>query len=172
MIGRQHYRLYTIQSISSLKVLDHQRITQAERDRSRRLASSVAGAALESDIQDEVGKQKTFTPGEGESAEESFAVNFTPEEKEHIRQMVTNAKSPMEIEEIERSVKRGILPNMKTIKLSDADADATDEVKEVTNSTDLRSDNNRKRPPPLSNREENNNGEEVHNLTEKKIKTR
>jgi len=170
MIGRQHYRLYTIQSISSLKVLDHQRITQAERDRSRRLASSVAGAALESDIQDEVGKQKTFTPGEGESAEESFAVNFTPEEKEHIRQMVTNAKSPMEIEEIERSVKRGILPKMKTIKLSDANA--TDEVKEVTNSTDLGSDNNRKRPPPLSNREENNNGEESHNLTEKKIKTR
>jgi len=171
---RQHYRLYTIQSISSLKVLDHQRITQSERDRSRRLASSVAGAALESDIQDEVGKQKTFTPGEGESAEESFAVNFTPEEKEHIRQMVTNAKSPVEIEEIERSVKRGILPKMKTNKLSDADADAAHEMKEVINSTDLGpdNDNNRKRPPPLSNREENNNDEGGHKLTEKKIRTR
>lgn len=65
---------------------------------------------MESDIQDEAGKQKTFTPGEGASAEESFVVNFTAEEKEQIRQMVANAKSPEEIEEIERSVQRGVLP--------------------------------------------------------------
>lgn len=107
---RQHYRLYTIQSIPSLKVLDHQRITKTERDRANRLASSAAGAALESDIQDEAGRQNTFTPGEGATAEESFVVNFTAEEKEKIRQMVANAESPKEIEEIERSVERGVLP--------------------------------------------------------------
>lgn len=65
---------------------------------------------MESDIQDEAGRQKTFTPGEGASAEESFVVNFTAEEKEQIRQMVANAASPEEIEEIERSVQRGVLP--------------------------------------------------------------
>lgn len=114
-VGRQHYRLYTIQCIPSLKVLDHQKITQTERDRAKRLAGSAAGAALESDIQDEAGRQKTFTPGEGASAEESFVVNFTAEEKEQIRQMVANAQSPEEIEEIERSVQRGVLPkNMQT----------------------------------------------------------
>jgi len=107
---RQHYRLYTIQSIPSLKVLDHQRITQTERDRAKRLASSAAGAALESDIQDEAGRQNTFTPGQGATAEESFVVNFTAEEKEKIRTMVANADSPEEIEEIERSVQRGVLP--------------------------------------------------------------
>jgi hypothetical protein len=169
MIGRQHYRLYTIQSIPSLKVLDHQRITQTERDRARRLAGSAAGAALESDIQVEAGKQKTFTPGEGESAEESFAVNFTPEEKEQIRQMVANAESPTEIEEIERSVQRGILPKPKTKKGSDAEAAAANEGKEGNNSTDLNNGNDRKRPPPPPNTEENNNGEGGH--TEKKIKT-
>lgn len=169
IIGRQHYRLYTIQSIPSLKVLDHQRITQTERDRARRLAGSAAGAALESDIQVEAGKQKTFTPGEGESAEESFAVNFTPEEKEQIRQMVANADSPTEIEEIERSVQRGVLPKMKTKKGSDTDAAAANEGKEGNNSTDLDNGNDRKRPPPPPNTEENNNGEGGH--TEKKIKT-
>ncbi len=116
-IGRQHYRLYTIKHIPSLKVLDFQRITKTERDRADRLASSAAGAALEIDVQEE-GRQnhhyKTFTPGEGTSAEESFVVNFTPEEKEKIREMVANAKSPQEIEEIERSVKRGILPGGTT----------------------------------------------------------
>ena len=110
MLGRQHYRLYTIHSIPSLKVLDHQRITQTERDRAKRLAGSAAGAALESDIQDEAGRLNTFTPGEGSSAEESFVVNFTVEEKKQIRVMVANAKSPEEIEEIERSVQRGVLP--------------------------------------------------------------
>ncbi len=109
-LGRQHYRLYTIQSIPSLKVLDHQKITQSERDRAKRLAGSAAGAALESDILDESKRQKTFTPGEGASAEESFVVNFSAEEKEQIRQLVANASSPEEIEEIERSVQRGVLP--------------------------------------------------------------
>jgi hypothetical protein len=91
-------------------VLDFERITQSERSRADRLASSAAGAALESDVQEEGKHAQTFTPGEGKSAEESFVVNFTPEQKEQIRQMVANAKSPQEIEEIERSVKRGIFP--------------------------------------------------------------
>lgn len=116
--GRQHYRLYAIRHLPSLKVLDNERITRSERDRADRLANSAAGAALESDVQDEGRNNndvngsatKTFTPGEGKSAEESFVVNFTLEEKERIRLLVANAKSPQEIEEIERSVKRGVLP--------------------------------------------------------------
>jgi hypothetical protein len=109
----------------SLKVLDSSRITKSERDRADRLASSAAGAALESDVQGEVRESgteagtsaKTFVPGEGRSAEESFVTNFTPQQKELIRQMVADAKSPAEIEEIERSVRRGVLPNI-VVKIS------------------------------------------------------
>ena len=104
----------------------------------------------------EAGKQKTFTPGEGESAEESFAVNFTPEEKEQIRQMVANAESPTEIEEIERSVQRGVLPKPKTKKGSDAEAAAANKGKEGNNSTDLDNGND---PSDLH-----------HRPTQKKIK--
>jgi hydrogenase maturation factor HypE len=95
-------------------VLDFSKITKTERERAERLANSAAGAALEADIQGEEvdGGAKTFVPGEGKTAEESFMTSFTPEEKEHIRQMVANAKSPAEIEEIERSVRRGILPKL------------------------------------------------------------
>jgi hypothetical protein len=94
-------------------VLDFVKITQTERDRADRLANSAAGAALESDVQGEARENgtKTFVPGEGRSAEESFVTNFTPEQKEQIRQMVANAKSPAEIEEIELSVKRGSFPS-------------------------------------------------------------
>lgn len=95
-------------------MLDFIKITTSERDRAQRLANSAAGAALESDIQQEAKSTttKTFVPGEGESAEESFVTSFTPEQKATIRDMVANAKSPAEIDEIERSVRRGIFPTL------------------------------------------------------------
>eukprot|EP00980_Cylindrotheca_fusiformis_P001754 scaffold405_cov132-Cylindrotheca_fusiformis.AAC.6 len=99
----------------SLKHLDYTRITKTERERAERLANSAAGAALESDVKAEGnstngGTTKTFVPGEGTSAKETFVTSFTKEQKEEIRQMVDNARSPAEIEEIERSVKRGVFP--------------------------------------------------------------
>ena len=142
---RQHYRLYVIKKIPTLRVLDFTKISKSERDRADRLANSAAGAALESDVQGEArsstaaGGAKTFVPGEGRSAEESFVTNFTPQQKDMIRQMIANASSPAEIEEIERSVKRGIFP---TIAGSDQSA--------------------LKRPPPTSSEELNghsNNGQ-------------
>ena len=106
--------MYTIRNIPTLKTLDFIKITKTERERADRLANSAAGAALESDVQGEGrlsnAKTKTFVPGEGRSAEESFVTNFTPEQKEVIRQMVAHAKSPEEIEAIESSVRRGIFP--------------------------------------------------------------
>ena len=84
MLGRQHYRLYAIHHIPSLKVLDFQKVTNLDRCKAERLAKSAADAALERDVQQE----KTFVPGEGRSAQESFATSFTKEQKEQIRQMV------------------------------------------------------------------------------------
>jgi len=52
----------------------------------------------------------TFEPGEGKSAEESFATQFTMDEKSQIREMVANAASAEEIDHIESLVKRGIFP--------------------------------------------------------------
>jgi len=112
---RQHYRLYTITQIPSLKTLDYIKISKSERQKAQRLAKSAAGAALESDVQGEAREAakngvKTFEPGEGGSAEESFVTNFTQEQKDQIRQMVANASSASQIEDIENSVKQGIFP--------------------------------------------------------------
>lgn len=109
--GRQHYRLYAIRNIPSLKVLDMTRITPAEREKAQRLARSAAGAALETDVQQEAASNHTFTPGEGQSAQESFQTSFTPEQKDMLRDMVANAKSPQEIEQIEKSVQKGVFPS-------------------------------------------------------------
>lgn len=69
---------------------------------------------MEKDVQMEGEKTKTFVPGQGQSAEESFATSFTAEQKEAIRNMVANAKTPQEIEAIELSVQRGIFPGGTT----------------------------------------------------------
>lgn len=91
--------------------MDYIKISKSERDRAERLSKSAAGAALEADVQGEQATaSKTFVPGEGLSAEASFTTSFTAEEKEQIRVLVANASSPAEIEEIEQSVQRGILP--------------------------------------------------------------
>lgn len=41
-LGRQHYRLYAIQKIPSLKVLDFCKVTKAESEKAKRLAKSAA----------------------------------------------------------------------------------------------------------------------------------
>ncbi|KAK1746934.1 leucine-rich repeat domain-containing protein [Skeletonema marinoi] len=119
-LGRQHYRLYTIHKIPTLKVLDFQKVKQSERERAQRLAASAAGAAMEADCRLEAraaassaaddGATNTFEPGEGKNAEESFATQFTLEEKAQIREMVANAASAEEIDRIENLVKKGIFP--------------------------------------------------------------
>lgn len=136
---RQHYRLYTIYKIPTLKVLDFHKVKQSERERAQRLASSAAGAAMEADARLEAraaaaatassaadeeafpsaahangqNGANTFEPGEGKSAEESFATQFTAEEKAKIRGMVARAASAEEIDRIEGLVKRGIFPGSK-----------------------------------------------------------
>ena len=105
----------------NLKVLDFVKVKEAEREKAKRLAMSAAGAALESDVRLEARNAaaaassassgaKTFIPGEGRSAEESFTTQFSKEQKEQIRKMVAEASSPEEIERIEASVKRGVFP--------------------------------------------------------------
>lgn len=121
--GRQHYRLFTIHQISTLKILDFAKVKPAERDRAQRLAQSAAGAALYSDVQAEARQRraangtgataKTFEPGDVDDTTggRSFVTaNFTTEQKEQIRLLLINATSAKEVEEIESSVRRGVLP--------------------------------------------------------------
>ena len=103
----------------ALKVLDFTKVKQAEREKAQRLAMSAAGAALESDVRMDArnaaaASSKTFVPGEGSTAEESFTTNFTNEQKEQIRKLVSTASSPEEIERIEESVKRGLFPTLSS----------------------------------------------------------
>jgi len=117
---RQHFRLFVIHRIPTLKVLDFIKIKQSERDRAERLANSAAGAALDGDVKYEAREAatasdangiKTFIPGQGSTAKQSFVTNFTPQQKETIRNMIADADSPHVIELIEKCVKKGQFPS-------------------------------------------------------------
>jgi U2 small nuclear ribonucleoprotein A' len=131
LVGEQYYRLYVLNKIPTLKVLDFQKVKQSEREKARRLAQSLAGAALEGDIRVEarlaakqasaaatantlslVGDElpKTFEPGQGRTTQDAFVISFTPEQKAKIRELIEAANNPEEIERIERMVQRGIFP--------------------------------------------------------------
>ena len=78
-----------------------------ERAKAQRLGLSAAGAALEEDV------VKTFEPGQplnGNGSSTSSAANFTDEEKEQIRNLLSNASSAKEIEVIESAIASGMLP--------------------------------------------------------------
>lgn len=97
--GRPHFRLYAIQHCPHLKYLDYTKIKPTERATAARWAQSAAGAALQEEV------VKTFIPGE--AIEKRM---FSAEEKEGIRQLLANAATVQEVEEIENAVQRGVLP--------------------------------------------------------------
>ena len=88
--------------------MDCTKIKRAERQRATRLFQSAAGAALENDVQ-QMSDVKTFTPGESTDGTAVLTL-FTVEEREAIRLLLINAASVQEVDAIENSVKRGILP--------------------------------------------------------------
>ena len=99
IVGRPHYRLYAIHHCPNLKYLDYTKIKPKERATAARWAQSAAGAALQEEV------VKTFVPGE--AIEKRM---FSAEEKEGIRQLLANAATVQEVEEIENAVQRGVLP--------------------------------------------------------------
>jgi hypothetical protein len=118
-IGRPHYRLYTINNIPSLRCLDCIKVKREERVRAAKFAKSATGAALESDVQQQstsTATVKTFTPGE--SADGTTVVTlFSSEEKEAIRNLLANAGSIQEVEEIENAVRKGVLPDQLVVRV-------------------------------------------------------
>jgi U2 small nuclear ribonucleoprotein A' len=105
---QQHYRLFAIAKIPSLKVLDFRKIKPGEREKAAKFAISTAGAALEEDVQKSL--PKTFVPGEALDGGRSFTHRFTAAEKEKIRAMLDNAMSAKDVEAIENAVSNGVLP--------------------------------------------------------------
>lgn len=100
---QEHYRLYVIHKIPSLKVLDFTRVKRKEREEAAKLFSSATGQAVENAVAKAAAKaaEATGTAGGG------GGVEYTDEQLVKIQEAVEAATSPEEVDRIERLVSKG-----------------------------------------------------------------
>ncbi|KAB7498077.1 U2 small nuclear ribonucleoprotein A' [Armadillidium nasatum] len=93
---RQHYRLFLIHKIPQLRIIDFRRVKLKEKEAAKRLFKTREGK----DLQREIKRSRTFTPGANIPSETRQKIGqMSSEEQAAIRQAIANAKS---IEEVER----------------------------------------------------------------------
>jgi len=112
---RQHYRLYVIHKLPSVKVLDFSKVKPQERADAARLFKSAAGKLMQQDVDAEA---STFTPGEDMPS--NPMANFTEEQMAQVRAVIAAATTPEEVDRVERQLKAGIIPSLKKPEASAA----------------------------------------------------
>ncbi|KIW99904.1 uncharacterized protein Z518_10832 [Rhinocladiella mackenziei CBS 650.93] len=111
---KEHYRLYLIWSIPSLRFLDFQRVREAEREKAKELfGTAEAPSELAAKIKGI--KTRSFEPGtvsngKVESARKGVRTQLTETEKKRVQEMIKNAKSLVEITRIEKDLAEGRIP--------------------------------------------------------------
>ncbi|KAK7084967.1 U2 small nuclear ribonucleoprotein A' [Halocaridina rubra] len=105
---RDHYRLYVINKLPQVRVLDFRRVRERERDMARKLFKSKLGK----EIQKEAKKVRTFVPGAGGIMDNRPAAldQMSAEDAAAIRQAITNARSMEEVERLQHMLRTGNIP--------------------------------------------------------------
>eukprot|EP00612_Vaucheria_litorea_P000194 CAMPEP_0171452608 /NCGR_PEP_ID=MMETSP0945-20130129/648_1 /TAXON_ID=109269 /ORGANISM="Vaucheria litorea, Strain CCMP2940" /LENGTH=232 /DNA_ID=CAMNT_0011977309 /DNA_START=10 /DNA_END=705 /DNA_ORIENTATION=- len=105
---QQHYRLYVIHNLPSVKYLDFKKVKLEERKRAARLFKSEAGRTMNEDISKQ--KVATFVPGQ------PAKVPLTVSQRNKILQMIQTAKTSEEIDRLEKMLDAGIFPKVEEEK--------------------------------------------------------
>lgn len=121
---KQHYREYVIHRIPSLRLLDFRKVTEKERLAAKKLFTGLEGSKLVSNLSNQ--KSKYFEPGitpshlvdQSASGNVTSSVHstskFTPEEAAKIKEAIANAKTLEEANRLERILRSGHIPDVKT----------------------------------------------------------
>uniref|UniRef100_A0A0E9WZ34 U2A'/phosphoprotein 32 family A C-terminal domain-containing protein n=1 Tax=Anguilla anguilla TaxID=7936 RepID=A0A0E9WZ34_ANGAN len=104
--NKRHYRLYVINKIPQIRVLDFQKVKLKERQEAERMFKGKRGAQLAKDI---AKRTKTFTPGAALQAEKKKA-GPSPADVEAIKNAIANATSLAEVERLKGLLQSGQIP--------------------------------------------------------------
>ncbi|KAL4949296.1 leucine-rich repeat-domain-containing protein [Aspergillus filifer] len=111
---KDHYRLFLIWRIPSIRFLDYRKVKDAEREQAAELfGTATEPSSLASQI---LGvKSRTFDVPSGSdadrpSAEKRLRVKLTDAERKRIEKMIREAKSLQEITRLERELNEGRIP--------------------------------------------------------------
>lgn len=106
--NKPHYRLYVINKIPQLRVLDFQRIKQREREAAKRMFSGKRGQDNASNAK----KAKTFVPGGAPGGRPLPSRPLPPPTRDvgAIKAAIANARSLDEVKKLEMLLKTGHVP--------------------------------------------------------------
>ncbi|XP_066959481.1 U2 small nuclear ribonucleoprotein A' [Macrobrachium rosenbergii] len=104
---RDHYRLYVINKLPQVRVLDFRRVREREREMAKKLFKSKLGK----EIQKEAKKARTFVPGAGGMMDtRPTLAQMSAEDQAAIRQAISNARSMEEVERLQHMLRTGNIP--------------------------------------------------------------
>ncbi|XP_050701544.1 U2 small nuclear ribonucleoprotein A'-like [Eriocheir sinensis] len=106
---RDHYRLYLINKVPQVRVVDFRRVRLREREMAKKLFKSKLGK----EIQKEAKKVRTFVPGVpgGSSDTRPPLAQMSAEDQAAIRQAISNARSMEEVERLQHMLRTGNIPS-------------------------------------------------------------
>ncbi|XP_047436260.1 U2 small nuclear ribonucleoprotein A' [Mugil cephalus] len=104
--NKKHYRLYVINKIPQIRVLDFQKVKLKERQEAEKMFKGKRGAQLAKDI---ARRSKTFTPGEAAQPEKK-RTGPSQADVEAIKNAIANASSLAEVERLKGMLQAGQIP--------------------------------------------------------------
>ncbi|KAL1007476.1 hypothetical protein UPYG_G00087290 [Umbra pygmaea] len=105
--NKKHYRLYVINKIPQIHVLDFQKVKLKERQEAEKMFKGKRGAQLAKDI---AKRTKTFTPGAAVQQLEKKKMGPSPADVEAIKNAIANASSLAEVERLKGLLQAGQIP--------------------------------------------------------------
>ncbi|XP_076143497.1 U2 small nuclear ribonucleoprotein A' [Alosa pseudoharengus] len=104
--NKKHYRLYVINKIPQVRVLDFQKVKLKERQEAEKMFKGKRGAQLAKDI---AKRTKTFTPGAVLQADKK-RTGPSPADVEAIKNAIASATSLAEVERLKGMLQSGQIP--------------------------------------------------------------
>ncbi|KAM7423465.1 hypothetical protein PAMA_000018 [Pampus argenteus] len=104
--NKKHYRLYVINKIPQIRVLDFQKVKLKERQEAEKMFKGKRGAQLAKDI---AKRTKTFTPGVAMQLEKK-RTGPSQADVEAIKNAIANASSLAEVERLKGMLQAGQIP--------------------------------------------------------------
>uniref|UniRef100_A0A673KC14 U2 small nuclear ribonucleoprotein A'-like n=1 Tax=Sinocyclocheilus rhinocerous TaxID=307959 RepID=A0A673KC14_9TELE len=129
--NKKHYRLYVINKIPQIRVLDFQKVKLKERQEAEKMFKGKRGAQLAKDIAKQT---KTFTPGAALQTEKKTGPSAA--DVEAIKNAIANATSLAEVERLKGLLQSGQIPGRELRSGITFNMTINREFSEVTAMTD------------------------------------
>ncbi|XP_070562712.1 U2 small nuclear ribonucleoprotein A'-like [Ptychodera flava] len=125
--SKRHYRLYVINKIPQLQLLDFQKVKMKEREQAKKLFKGQRGQQLVNDLGR---RSKTFVPGGGLSSAEKKG-GPSQDDIAAIREAIANAKTLEEAERLSQILRTGQVPGREKKRPEGSGAAGGSEVEEM-----------------------------------------